>query len=270
MNQNNAGQELSEDVEEIKAELENISEAIESNNSFWQKLRNFIFTIVALMLALGQWGDVKDVVEDIYSTVITNFTNNIEYNDLSNISVGITKNYFIEVLGEPRVIKTSAINPSLEFYYIFHDKFLLCGIFEKNRLKGYSVLALKDDFYLQIPFSNLTLQDGGLINSSDMIDGFVSDSVNIVFYLENQKMGIEGVFYNRALGAVYYSEPSKNISEQMYELEQQRMFGNDASIVEQQQKLRRYIKPNYLAISELPLDVIAESQLTKYEYNHLK
>ena len=47
-------------------------------DSFTDKLKNTAFTIMMLMISLGQWNDTKDVLIMGYEEVVSRFTNQVE------------------------------------------------------------------------------------------------------------------------------------------------------------------------------------------------
>ena len=67
---------------------------------FWEEMNfkkgtfkeKFLFVAIAIM-ALGQWADSKEMAEEAYVAVVSNFTHKYEYEELNTINIGSNVEY---------------------------------------------------------------------------------------------------------------------------------------------------------------------------------
>ncbi len=245
---------------------QSLNTEVNSESDFRARFRNFLLTIIALMLGFGQWNDSKDLAVSIYEAIISNFTHKVEYKTLSQIDVGITKDYLEMLVGKPKVIKTSSLSPEHTFEYIFNDKYLLTAIYKGQRLEGFSVMATVDDFSPEIPFTANQLNSVTLFAiSSSSPDSIAADTVNLSYFMETSNLGYSGMFLNRAIGQINYDN-SVNYAEKLYDLQQSLIMGTDDEVASLSEELRHLVKPNFYALAAVDGEIINESLLTKYEY----
>lgn len=227
--------------------------------------------ILLIIITLGQWHDAKDILKKVYQTVISQFTHQVEYQQLQKIHVGITKQYLQKNIGLAKVVKRSKIAPEILFEYYFHPKFLLTTLSQENRLVGYSIVSLLDSFSLPIPYSQYDMREHNIETvTTEIGTEYISNLANINFFLQQENLGKNGLFMNRILGKVEYLSANTKFTGLLTTLEQAEITQDNEQSLESLSQLRQYIKPNYVAISETPFGVVAESLLTKYEYHQLK
>lgn len=227
-------------------------------------MHSISLAVVAIMLSLGQWNDTKDAVEMIYESIITNWTNEIEYDQLSKIKVGQTENYIDELMGVAQASKNSKLSPDVTYYYYGEDKYLLTIAIKQKRVVGYSVTALKDHFTMAVPFTELSLLDTPISALNNELENYFTDNGNLDYYAESYSLGRNAMFYNLGLGVVDYGLMDANTSRQLQAINHK--LNSGAGLAFDELALLRAAAPNFYAISELPAELMVESMLTRFEF----
>lgn len=262
-----------QDLKELQEDVEEIADSLSAS----QKIRNVLFTLAAVMIGFGQWNDTKELAIEIYETSVSSFTNNVEYAALEELSVGITRDYLESVVGSPKVIKVSGVDDAVQYEYLFDDKYLLTTFMEADRLVGYSVIALQDEFAPLLPFSETSENPEGeqinvtAITSMGLLypQSYINDYRNILFYMENRELDITGLFLQRSVGYVNYSFDEVNdISELIMSLQDAEMFEDDPTDIVKE--IRTELTPNFYAVGDISPTLFADALLTKYEYHKFK
>jgi hypothetical protein len=246
------------------------------NLSTWAKVQSTVVMIAAVMISAGQWADTKDLATSAYTAVIENFTHKLQYELIEKINVGNSLSYVKSLVGEPNVIKRSKINTDVEFYYYNEEKFTLTIMSSDGRVDGYSLLSRVDDFAPQIPFSEV-LGQSTIAEASRNDFQYNFDIRNLVYYVESQNLGKDKMFLSVFRGFIEYAAIPSTIVEradytskveaQIQVLDSQATFSDDGAAMSNALKaLRMHIQPNYYAIAELENNIVAESLLTRFEY----
>lgn len=239
--------------------------ATDSNNpTVWIKMQSIAVTVVAIMLSLGQWNDTKDAIETVYESVVTNFTHQVEYEQLSQLKVGQTYEYVQSFMGVPVASKPSRLQPVIHYYYYGTDKYLLSVIVEGERVSGYSITALTDDFAMAIPYTDMVLTESPLSEYSPEYENYLTDFGNINYYAEVNTLGRSALFYNLLLATVDYGEMLPGVKEKIQSLNYQLNLGED--VMENDMEIIRQSQPNMFALSETSPEIMIESMLTRYEF----
>lgn len=244
--------------------------------SFWKKVQAFVVTIAALMISAGQWNDTSEVVSNLYTATMANFTHELEYELIDQINVGNSFDYVSNSIGEPQVVKRSKIKPDVQFFYYVKNKFDLILLINDGRIVGYGLLTKQDDFLPNIPFVGQFKTDS-LHSANSTFNHYFFDTNNLIYYLEHKELGKQQMFLNLLLGYVEYgAAPAQftnseqlnlQVAQQIKQLENKMTFSeSDQEIAEELQKARKMIYPNFYSISETEPDIVAESLLTRYEY----
>ncbi|WP_440903095.1 ETEC_3214 domain-containing protein [Catenovulum sp. SX2] len=244
--------------------------------SFWRKVQALVVTIAALMISAGQWNDTTEVVSNLYTATMANFTHELEYELIDNINVGNSFDYVSASIGEPQVIKRSKIKPDVQFFYYVKNKFDLTLLINDGRIVGYGLLTKQDDFLPNIPFVG-QFKTENLYSANSHFNHYFFDTNNLIYYLEHKELGKQQMFLNLLLGYVEYGATPEQfadaqalntqVAQQIKQLEHKMTFSeSDQEIAEELQKARKMIFPNFYSISETEPDVVAESLLTRYEY----
>ena len=233
-------------------------------SNFWIKMHSIALAVVAIVLSLGQWSDTKDAVEMIYESIITNWTNEIEYDQLSKIKVGQTESYINVLMGVAQASKNSKLNPDVTYYYYGEDKYLLTIAIKHKRVAGYSVTALKDHYSMAVPFTELSLLDMPISALNNEFENYFTDKGNLDYYTESYSLGRNAMFYNLGLGVVDYGLMDTNTSRQLQAINHKLNSGADLAFDEL--AVLRTAVPNFYAISELPAELMVEAMLTRFEF----
>ncbi|MGF1699164.1 hypothetical protein L4D09_02435 [Photobacterium makurazakiensis] len=228
-------------------------------------MHSVALAVAAIMLSLGQWNDTKDAVEMIYESIITNWTNEIEYEQLSKIKIGQTQDYIDDLMGVAQASKSSKLDNGVVFYYYGEDKYLLTIAIKSERVAGYSITALKNDFTINIPYTDTVLLDMPLSAQKTELENYYTDNGNLDYYAQSYSLGRNAMFYNLVIGAVDYGLVSTDSLQNIQAINHKLNTGDDLDFSELQ--TMRTAVPNLYAISELPSDVMVEAMLTRFEFN---
>ncbi|MCW8331911.1 hypothetical protein MD588_24235 [Photobacterium sp. SDRW27] len=245
--------------------MNNDDEQNASEPSFWVKMHSTAFAVAAIMLSLGQWNDTKDVVGMLYESVITNWTNEVEYEQISQIKVGQTHEYIQSLIGVAQASKSSKVDANVTFYYYGNNKYLLTLAVKNERLSGYSVTGLTEDFYAEVPFTELVLNNSTISEQVTELENYYTDNGNLDYYVESHSLGRNAMFYTLSFGIVNYGLLGSETLHEISELNNKLNQGEDLNVADMAGI--RMLKPNVFAISEINADVMVEGLLTRFEYN---
>ncbi|WP_354624109.1 ETEC_3214 domain-containing protein [Psychromonas sp. MME2] len=229
------------------------------------KIKNIAITIMALMISMGQWNDTKDVAISAYEEIISRFTNQVEYDRISQLRIGFTREYVHQLLGQPQVIRTSKQHQEVKYYYYNSDKYLLTTFIQSDRLVGFSVLAKKNDFEAPIPYLGLFLNNNVIANYLPSQEIIRTEANNIEYYAETYELSKNLMFYNLVLGRVNYQPSELNHSEQIRAINQRLNTGEEFDL--SADTLSSSITTNFYSITELDSDSSFEALLSEYEMN---
>ena len=236
------------------------------------RLRNLLYSVAAVMIGFGSWNDTKELSISIYQDIISNFTHNVEYEALSQLDVGMSREYVDDLVGKAKVIKPSRYIPSIRFEYIFDPKYLLILQLEDDRLIGFAVASLVDDFSAEIPFSKHSLNTEPLgAMTLPPTHSYLEDNVNVTYYIENHELGRQGLFLFRSVGFISYG--AKVPATEMKAFQQIQLGsveGDDDKVYDAVMFLRESLPVNFYGVSETTPDIMAESLLTKFEFEQFK
>lgn len=250
--------ELSDKIEELEEEAEEMQE-----KSFLEKFRNFAVTLMLLMISIGQWNDTKDVLLSAYEEIVSRFTNTLEYNKLAQLRVGYSSEYVESLLGLPQVTKHSKLSKDTTFSYYSTDKYILTTAVTNSRLSGFSVIALKKDFYAPMVYFDNNLNEGVLDSYIPSQGVFETDFGNIEYFIENYELNHNLMFYNLSLGVINYGLLNNELRDEIESINIQLNTGEELQLSDL--SIQKKISPNYYAVSEASPDVMFESILSRYE-----
>tara|TARA_R110001583_G_scaffold18604_4_gene73854 strand:+ start:1886 stop:2647 length:762 start_codon:yes stop_codon:yes gene_type:complete len=249
----------------MQQEDTNIS--VNNNSTILVKIKNISFTVVLIMLSLGQWNDTKEAVVSAYEEVISRFTNEIEYKRINKLRIGLTEQYTEEILGAPQVIKPSKLANDVQYYYYNTDKFLLVTFIKSQRLSGFTVISKKSDFLAPIVYINKQLNSSPINEYLPTQDTILTNIGSLEYFSESYELSRNLMFYNFLLGNVNYSNRatiySPSIIDVNHKLNSVENF--DYSSI----SFPSPLVPNFYSITELSNDIMLESLLSNYEMNAL-
>ena len=246
---------------------EDTNTVVENNTTMLVKIKNISFTVVLIMLSLGQWNDTKEAVVSAYEEVISRFTNEIEYTRINKLRIGLTEQYTEEILGAPQVIKPSKLDGDLQFYYYNSDKFLLVTFIKNQRLNGFTVISKHVDFLAPIVYINKQLNSLGIKEYLPTQESVLTNIGSLEYYSESYELSRNLMFYNLLLGHVNYSNAPTLYSETIIDVNNKLNLVEDfdfSSVV-----FPSPLVPNFYSITELSNEIMQESLLTNYEMNAL-
>jgi hypothetical protein len=243
-------------------EQQNTTETVQ-NKPFLDKLRNVALTLMLLMISLGQWNDTKDVVLSAYEEIISRWTNTLDYSKISKLRIGFSSDYIENLLGDPQVVKVANSTKDVMFSYYSTPKYLLTTAMTNNRLSGFSILALKNDFYAPVVYLNKSLNKGLLDSYLPTQDKFVTDFGNSEHFIETYELSHSLMFYDFSLGVVNTGSLSNDLRNEIRDINGQLNRGEDIPF--NKLSIPQKILPNYYSVSELPSHVMLESLLSRFE-----
>lgn len=255
-------EELTDKIEELEEEAEE-----QQKKTLFKKFSDFAMPLMLLIISIGQWNDTKDVILSTYEEVISRWTNTLEYEKLSQLRIGYSSEYVESLLGLPQVIKHSRLSENTIFSYYGTPKYILTTAIKNNRLSGFSVVALENDFYGPIVYLNKKLNEKSLdsyIPSQGMFD---TDFGNIEYFIENYEFSRNLMFYNFSLGAINYGLFTDDVRNKVKAINRQLNNGVDLPL--NKLTVQSKILPNYYSVSELSTDIMMESILSRYEMTAL-
>jgi hypothetical protein len=269
---------MDDSLKDVVDELveDSLEEHSTSVPTLWKKIQTSIMMVAAIMISAGQFNDTKDIFMSVYEATLTNFTHSIEYDLIDKIHVGSSMDYIKSLVGEPHVLKRSKLNSRLKFHYYSEAKYTLTLISEDDRLVGYSVFTLEDGFSPNIPFSE-ALGEKSLAHAHKETGAYTYDIANLLYYTESQDLGKEQMFLTLVRGYVEYgalaqqknvsAHYKKQVTEAIEALDEKATFSeNEKELIAPLQRVRQAIYPNFYAVTELEPIIIAESLLTRYEF----
>jgi len=250
--------ELSNKIEELEEGTEDVQE-----KSFLKKFRNFAVTLMLLMISIGQWNDTKDVILSAYEEIVSRWTNALEYEKLSQLRVGYSSEYVENLLGLPQVTKHSKHSENTTFSYYSTSKYILTTAVTNKRLSGFSVIALKNDFYAPIVYLDKALNTNRLDSYIPSQGLFMTDFGNVEYFIENYELSRNFMFYDFSLGVINYGLLTDELRSEIKALNLQLNTGEELLLSDL--SVQNAILPNYYSVSEFPSEIMRESILSRYE-----
>lgn len=241
--------------------------SLSTGHLFFKRMRSVAFTLAALVLAVGQWADFRDVVTSAYEGFITHFTDKVELKQLSHVRVGANLSYLETLFGPAKLIKVKDPDKKSQYRYYANEKFLLALAVENERVSAYQVVSLQDGFQPPIGFSKHILNLEVLQNIQKFDGTFSTDTTNLRYYLEQATLGREGMFFEQQLGFIEYGSGAQIYAELEQINEQLLQSGDDEKLLPLVEKLRTKLIPNVYSIGELSLEQAADMLLTRYEFH---
>lgn len=234
------------------------------------KIKNNVILIAGLMISFGQWNDTRDLAINLYSDVLSLFTNKLEYNKISQINIGNSVDYIFDLLGQPQIIRSSQLAEHTSFHYYRFSDYFLTIISKEQRVQAFGVYSRSESFLPTIPFLE---QKTDLVFSQyhGQIDSYLFDDKNVTYYIENHNLGLEHMYTNVLVGFIGYgmTASEQKTKNQLNKLNQLMLIEetpqNDINAL--RDSLRTSQRVNYYAISEIEPTIVAESIFTNFEYS---
>jgi hypothetical protein len=231
------------------------------------KFRNITFSIMFLMISMGQWNDTKDVAISAYEEVVSRWTNTIQYEKLAKLRIGYSEHYIQTFFGDPQVIKVMTSLEGGVFSYYSTEKFMLTTATKNGQLLGFSVLSFNDDFIAPIVYSDKKLNDALLDSYLPDADTYATDFRNSIYFLEVSELGREHMFYNFSIGTIETTPLSEAVGRKISLLNDQLDRGEEPLL--EALEISALLKPNYYSVSEFSNEIMNEAILSKYEMKAL-
>lgn len=232
------------------------------------------FILISLaVITLGNWSKAWLTMLTVYASIVTNFTDRLEHQELAHVRVNSNLGYVESVFGHARMIKASALDERIAYRYYFKSKYLLTLAVKNDEVLGYQVVPLTS-FQPVVPFLNVSLNTEPLAAIQDFTGQFSADNYNATYYLEHRQLAREGLFYNLYLGFTDYGEThylalqdSVDYNTLFAPLMESLLLNHDAEILaEQVSELRQALVPNVFTVGHITLEQASEMLLTRHEF----
>ncbi|WP_241461032.1 ETEC_3214 domain-containing protein [Shewanella mangrovi] len=236
------------------------------------KLRNTVVFIAVMLMGLGNWADTKALAVEAYEGFVAHFTNQIEDKVVADIDVGNYLPFVEQRLGIPQVVKTSALDNRYEYRYYKQQKYLLALIVDKERVVAVTVHSLPfnnpllDGFTPAVPFTKQLLHKNSLAQAVSDSNHYWYDSRNLRYFMVEDSLGLQGMNLHLLVGFTEYGNVATDAQKPLEQLEQAEMQGDTAAQKALASKLQQQ-PMSFYSVSELDSKFIADSLLTKYEFN---
>lgn len=265
-------------IEELQEDIEQLSEA--EKVSKWNKIKTSILLVAAVMMSAGQFNDTRDLAISVHDVVVAKFTHELEYELINKINVGNSLAYVKSQVGEPQIIKRSKILNGIVFHYYHKEKYSLTLISDEDRLVGFSILPNIADFQPKLPYREL-LGNKTISNAADQSGKYAYDVTNLLYFIEAEGLGKSAMYLTLVRGFIEYAalaETNNDIEQtksallgHLNSLQTAEETIDDELIYDKERdsiisKVRTSLHPNYFAVTELGIEVVAESLLTRYEH----
>lgn len=255
----------------LKNNLESADGKPKKKGFFARVASGFLLLMVVLM-GLGNWADTKQLLTEGYQAFITHFTHQIENNRVASLDIGNYLQFAQKNVGIPQVIKASSLDPSIEYRYYKDPKYLLTLINKDQRIVAIVLHSLQhnnsllSEFTPAVPFTDNQLKTHSIADITSGSNLFFHDYQNVSYYLQSKELGPEGMFLNLIAGFTEYEQVQPNAFSKLNDLEHATLEGISTQVSTLTEELAAYTA-NFYAISEIPPEYIADSLLTKHEFN---
>lgn len=234
-----------------------------------KSLYDYFIAIALGLMAIGQWSDTKDIAIEAWQLTMSNFTHKYEYESLEHINVGSNLNYIANYMGQPKLIKKSKFHENLSFAYFLEEKFILTLIIESDRVNGYTITSLVDDFVPNQLLSKEKQQNVGTIADKYVnFQDFTLDYNNIEYLLVSEQLGKEKLYVNQYFGHVGYHRSGDALNTKIRGIyDQLNLDEENPAVLAEVKQLTTKVTNNFYGVGEVNLSVIADSVLTNFEYS---
>lgn len=230
--------------------------------------KTFLIFVSIGVITLGNWNNARIMIQSVYSGVITNFTDRLEHTELAQIKVGANIHYIESLMGHAELIKVSTIDNKIDYRYYFRPKYVLALAVDHDRVVAFQVVPLAPNFQAEIPFITARLNDVAINKLIDFNGHFATDNFNATYYLEQHKLGREGLFYDLHIGYAEYGVTNHKpaYSMEFASLMNAIVMGDTNEQLKQIELIREMVIPNVFTVGTLSLEQASEMLLTRYEY----
>ena len=231
---------------------------------FRQKTVAWVAALSLPVIALGNFSEAVMIVEDTVDRVVSAFTNIPEYDDLSYLRAGISRDFAREIFGTPQVNRDLGDGLSAEYY--FDNKYLLTLLVRSGEVSGFTVISLQEGFSPRAfgdwggPLGEFTF--AGLKGLPG--DFLVDWGKNSALYLETVNLG--GNSLNQKAFAGWVNTGAGADAEGLADLYQNVLTGEDPE--SRRNMVRESSRPNLYGWGRVGLSDIRQSILSPSDLGH--
>jgi hypothetical protein len=169
------------------------------------------------------------------------------------------------------------VDVGLVFQYYDIEKAVVAIMNNAGRVSGFVVIPTEQDFTPQMPYGTHKLGDASLAETVEEAGDYFFDANNLIYFSEAIDLGKRYLFLQQVIGFVEYGklqvEVNDIVTNPLQSIEKIRSI-NNMYILDDQQNIGEAIAnfreteaPNFYAYTELAPSLVAESLLTRFEFN---
>lgn len=245
--------------------MDNIELHNQKLSALINRLPTWLVSLVLVFVGLGNFTDSVDLIKNVYESVSSKFSNDVEYERIHHIRAGLNIAYVQTYIGEPQLLKD--LDDGLQVRHYIDDKYIASLYTDGERVSAYLIFARKAHFQPDMQgMEKQTLGDKPLFELRQNIDRVAFEySRNIAYLLESKEVNFGGGYLTQSyLGWVNYAAPfgaAPNTSlAALYDAEV--MGDNSAGKLT---AAREHIHPNAFGYGDLSVETIQRGLLTSAE-----
>ncbi|WP_026959687.1 ETEC_3214 domain-containing protein [Aliagarivorans taiwanensis] len=231
---------------------------------FTQRTLAWLTPLFLGCIAIGQFNDTIDVVTKAFEAIRSNFTYDPDYERIERLHVNATLAHVEDTFGAAQISKP--IDSDLSADYYFWPSHVVAIAHDDQRVRGYYVQALSDDFRPEFVLPSkerISLGDQRIAGLTEEFKDYVLDcSRNQTYYLEQQELYSSGLFFDFYQGVVTNNLDSElqGLICQVYDDELL-----DSDPLNDLRALRHALSPNLLGFGNLSQSQLSRMLLTRSE-----
>ena len=229
------------------------------------RLPTWLVSLVLLFVGLGNFTDSIELMKNVYESISSKFSNQVEYDRTRHVRAGLNLAYVQDYIGEPQLLKE--LEGGLQVRYYIDEKYLISLYTQGERVSAYLIFAREDHFQPDMQGMNeQSLGDSSLFQLRQNTDRAAFEhSRNIAYFLESKEVNFGGGYLtNSYLGWVNYAAQfGPSPSPQLGALYDAEMLGENSA--GKLTAAREHIRPNAFGYGELSIEQLQRGLLTSAE-----
>jgi hypothetical protein len=231
------------------------------------RLATWAAAIALPILGLANLSEAVLLVEEGVDKVISTFTHLPEYDDLSYLKVGTTREFVQRIFSMPQVRKS--LDDGLTADYYFDDKYLLTLFMRNDEVQAFTVISLDESFHPTV--FNDENQSYGLGEFSFSAAPALPRNFQVDWtktlgaYIEEVDLGLQSLGKNAFLGSLTYGTNGSDAAP-IGDIYNARVLDEEAKLEAARDRLRNNLKPNLYGWGNIPLEIVRESVLSTSQF----
>ena len=108
------------------------------------RLPTWLVSLVLLFVGLGNFTDSIELMKNVYESISSKFSNQVEYDRTRHVRAGLNLAYVQDYIGEPQLLKE--LEGGLQVRYYIDEKYLISLYTQGERVSAYLIFAREDHF----------------------------------------------------------------------------------------------------------------------------